>query len=110
MGFYVEGSIMKTEDIPRLEHWSLNFLPPDGYTAPENIARGYITGEVYGHNKYVNGCRIDTAYVVDSNEQNRVIETRDGNFYKLGKPDNLWLRWMDKNGHKHDGSDTFVKL
>jgi hypothetical protein len=69
-----------------LENWGVVFGGAvDPYKAPEQL-KHYLNGDVSGHPRHLDGTNVTTSSIVEVDSENRVIKTKSGSCYKLGKP------------------------
>jgi len=66
------------------------------YLAPEQV-KLYLTGKVYGHERYSDGFDVRTSAILEVNNENRVITTYNGSKYLLGKPSESYVNWCAEN-------------
>ena len=71
----------------------------DPYTAPE-CAQPYLKGNVEGHPNFEDGKHISTSPIVDA--EGRVVTTRSGSTYKLGKIAPKYRKWLKENRPEWD--------
>jgi hypothetical protein len=81
----------------KLENWSIVFIKPHDYAAPELIY-SCLKGNVYNHPKFEGGKYIKTSKLRKLNSKERTAETFNTE-YSLGEPDKKWVDWLDANGY-----------
>ena len=77
-----------------LEDWSTGFISNDPYLAPEQKAiclQGMVTGHPRREGKH--GIRTSSVAGV----KGRIIATRSGSVYRLGKIDPTFRKWLKKH-------------
>ena len=97
----------------RLEEWAV-VANGDGFTAPE-LATFSLVGRVYGDDRhdpatghFEDGHRIRTSYIVAS--EGRVVTTRSGTRYELGKPSPSYLAYLRDLGRELDEANPVKVL
>lgn len=83
----------------RLENWSCKVITANPYMPPESGAL-VLRGTVYNHPKRNNGSPVVTSYVVES--EGRVVTTKSGTRYHLGRMSRSYSVWCRKHGIKID--------
>ena len=81
----------------RIENWSVGFRP-DPYLPPE-MMYPTISGMIYEDKKgrWEDGHNITTSSIIDTN--GRIIITKSGSQYLLGKPNKDYVKWCNDNNH-----------
>lgn len=74
----------------KIHRWSL--VCDDAFKAPE-INTQRLTGRVYGHPNFKNGCRITTTKVINLSLTDKKVTTRNTT-YILGTPDPKFLKFL----------------
>jgi hypothetical protein len=77
----------------RLEEWA-TVIYPDPWQPPEmqSIA---IRGKIYNHPNYEDGHEIITSSIASAN--GKIITTKSGSIYQLGKINKEFVKWMEDN-------------
>jgi hypothetical protein len=91
----------------RLENWSVR-TTGDGYTSPE-YQTPYLAGTVFNHpnsSRYYDGKDVVTSRIVEIDKETRTVITYSGTRYVLGKPDEMYLQWLEAEG-RYCGEDVF---
>jgi hypothetical protein len=87
-------TVVDQERFIRLDNWSVTGRNVSPYQAPETIRR-CLKGKAYGHPRFDDGGVVKTSYIVKADK--RIITTRSGSVYQLGKIDPLYRRWLKIN-------------
>jgi hypothetical protein len=93
MGGNTMGGNTMGGNMTRLENWSIG-SNQNGFTAPE-IVKLFLRGSVYGHPKFNDGERVHTSQIVSVHA--RIVTTKTGSSYKLGKIDKGYRKWLKAN-------------
>ena len=80
-----------------VEYWSV----VSGGTDPDTDPSVRISGLLYGHPEYPEGEDNTPESPIES-ASGRVVKTRDGREYILGRPDPGWLRFLKDAGQTYD--------
>lgn len=86
-------------DFVKINNWSTTRGGGSPYDAPE-LSELRLQGVVIGHPRGCDGRNVLTSPIVDID--GRVITTRSGTVYSLGRPDQKWLHWLRKSGRIYD--------
>lgn len=86
--------------IIRIDNWCTRPCPSDNrYDAPER--RGImLSGTVTGHPRKPDGSVVDTSRI--EKVDGRIVTTKSGSVYRLGRPDRKWLAWLTKSGRPYN--------
>ena len=92
----------------RLENWSM-VSNQNGFTAPE-LLEITLSGNVYGHPvaRHYDGKLIQTSRPVSI--KGRIVTTKSGNVYRLGKIDKGYRKWLKANVPDWDYRKPITKL
>jgi len=89
-------NIATTGVCPILENWSVSTsIPPDPYSPPE-IFDMYVSGQVYGDQRFPDGKQIITSRIKNVNKN--IVQTINGTVYKLGKCSPKYIEWCELKG------------
>lgn len=86
----------------RIENWSIVQKPLSAYDAPE-YKHSYLQGTVYGHPQKKDGTPVITSKILLSHKT--LVATQSGNIYRLGKPSEDYLKWLDSVGYNFNPSE-----
>jgi len=89
-------------DAVTIQNWSTTRSeshPDARYLAPE-ILPLRLQGVVHGHPKGHDGHHICTSAIVTVD--GRLVTTRSGTVYRLGRPDRKWLNWLLESGRTYN--------
>lgn len=84
------GEILTTH--PVIENWSV-VSDGDLYLPPESQSKR-IAGKVYGHPNFIDGTRVVTSSVINS--EGRFVDTNSRRYF-LGLVDESYQQWVNKN-------------
>jgi hypothetical protein len=83
-----------------LQDWFVRFLHLDDvYVAPE-CRHAVLAGEVYGHPRFPDGYPVKTSAV--EKVEGRLITTRGGTVYRLGRISKKYRAWLKKEGRVYN--------
>jgi hypothetical protein len=85
-----------------ISDWSVERCGRQQFTAPEALDHLHLGGIVAGRNGRVLTTRIIFA-------DGRLVTTRSGTVYRLGRPSPAFMRWLREKGIKYD-PETPVKV
>lgn len=86
--------------IPTLHDWCVR-LDGDGYKAPEQCEK-YLEGHVFGspNPSFEDGDHITTSHL--DHATGRIVTTRSGSRYRLGRIEPAYRAWLRKQGIPYD--------
>jgi len=87
-----------------LKDWSLIHEGHNAYTAPE-LFTSHLAGEALNHPK-LGKSRVVTSPIV--NVKGRIVYTKSGSVYKLGRIDTVYRKWIKKNYGKWDWRNPII--
>ena len=83
--------------MPRLENYSIRYIPPcDPYQAPE-LGRTVLSGNIYEDTRFSDGTQVTTSSVKELSIKNKKATTKNTE-YTLGIPDKSFLEWLESRG------------
>jgi hypothetical protein len=83
----------------KLQDWFVRFDRHDPFAAPE-VNPTCLAGTVTGHPRKRDGQRVVTSYIVAA--EGRIVTTRSGTRYRLGRIDRAYRRWLRKQGREYN--------
>lgn len=81
--------------MPILEDWAI-ITDHDPLLAPE-LRKMRLSGKVFNRQGFEDGTEVVTSSVQMIDLKNNIVKTKNTE-YKLGKPSEEYLKWLEKNG------------
>lgn len=80
-----------------LHDWSVVFDGGANVFTPPELMTIHLSGRVFGHpdDRHPDGKAIRTSAVVSA--EGRIVKTRSGSTYRLGRISRLYRRWLDEH-------------
>lgn len=92
----------------RLEDWFIGWNAGQEYVAPEFRTK-CIAGRIYGHPFIEDGTDVKVSLSGLAKSKGRVITTKMGEVYELGKPEPGYRQWLQRENVPYDDANP-IKL
>ena len=81
--------------------------PAARYMAPEQLPLR-LQGQAYNDPRRDDGHHVVTSRIVSADK--RIVTTGSGSIYRLGRPDQKWLKWLRDSGRTYDPKQPIKEM